>query len=572
MNKWLPVRLWLLATLTIVSAVAIMRYLNSGIGYANGPGCDSWYFFGIYDNYRALLAQRPFYQFYRYPALLPWIYVAPHMSTIHFHELKFWTYFVASAGLFGYVSIRLFERQVGVLIAVLFACSALLLGALSTDFVTGAGIVWECAVIAATIAGSRSERQPLWGTSAGILYALCVFTHLPTVMFIFPLPLLLLTAPSRSLADLVRFHCWAALGFVAATLLMGAYSVSIGNAFVFFREEALATIVVAQPRFYARPLPVLADWFAGDSNIPLDLAAVGCSVISILLLIARGLSIETLRRAIPMIVFLLVVGLCFAWELSDRIVLQENVFAPWLYPTTFLALGSVLCLAMPVRSEVAFGIVVAGALVSLTWSGTRHDMISYQWRFAIVGGAIVALTLSRWRPAGVGAVTGVIALVATTHPTFHGSIPWLDVTNAQRLYVQTRAGADFVNRYKGARYPKFWMSLESATTIPELGRNMSLLVPMTVPRSFQYCQNFPASFPNITHRDGTFDANFQDLTATIKGHLLESGDRLFVIAPSTDLAEQATAALKSVGFKAALIDAQDIGSGIAIAAFNVSAL
>jgi hypothetical protein len=224
------------------------------------------------------------------------------------------------------------------------------------------------------------------------------------------------------------------------------------------------------------------------------------------------------------------------------------------------------------RSDVAFATLIAGALLVLTWAASRHDMVGYQWRFAIVGGAIAALTVSRWRPAAIGAAVGVIALVATTHPTFYGSVPWLDVTNARRLYVQTRAGADFVNRHKGPRYPKFWMSLESPATVAELGRNMSFLVPMTVPRSFQYCQNFPASFPNTVNRNGSFEANFQDLTATVKSHLLEAGDRLFVIAPSTDLAKQATVALESVGFKASLIDAQDIGNGIAIAAFNVSAL
>jgi len=139
MASWSQERFWFLTTITIVSAVVLMRYLNDGIGYANGPHCDTWYFFGIYNNYRAL-QQNSAYQLYRYPALLPWIYVAPHLSTIQFHELKFWTYFVASTGLFTYASVTVAGKRAGTFAAVLFACSSLFLGALSTDFVTGAVI------------------------------------------------------------------------------------------------------------------------------------------------------------------------------------------------------------------------------------------------------------------------------------------------------------------------------------------------------------------------------------------------------------------------------------------------
>jgi hypothetical protein len=95
-------------------------------------------------------------------------------------------------------------------------------------------------------------------------------------------------------------------------------------------------------------------------------------------------------------------------------------------------------------------------------------------------------------------------------------------------------------------------------------------VPDCVPRA--QLDAVPGSFPSVTHGKGTFVENFQELTATIKGRLLESGDRLFVIAPSADLVRQATAALASVGFKASFIDAQDLGDGIAIAAFALTAL
>src|SRR5262249_19693382 len=150
-------------------------------------------------------------------------------------------------------------------------------------------------------------------------------------------------------------------------------------------------------RFYAKPQATAALWFADDSNVPLDLAGFGFAIVGIGLLAARGRSLANLRAAMPLVAFLLTAGLCFAWGLSDRMVLQENVFAPWLYPTTFLAIGTALGIARPLRSALEAGIALGLVMVAAIWAATRHEAAHNGTLFALAGLATLALAVSRWR-------------------------------------------------------------------------------------------------------------------------------------------------------------------------------
>ena len=140
----------MLTVLGCIAFAAIARLLNRDIGYANGFGCDSWYFFGLQFNYHDIYRwQRP-YQVFRFPALIPWIFLGNRLDYETLNALKFFSYLtLTGAGVFWF-SVRLFEARVAVMITVLFCCSTAFLGVLSHDYVTAAGVTWISLFIGAT--------------------------------------------------------------------------------------------------------------------------------------------------------------------------------------------------------------------------------------------------------------------------------------------------------------------------------------------------------------------------------------------------------------------------------------
>jgi hypothetical protein len=197
---------WMATNAILIISVLLIKQLNGNVGYANGDGCDARYFFGVYQDYfdlRPVLAD--FYQFDGYPAILPWILMDSRESLAALREAKFWTYFLISSGCFSYAAITLSGPRIGALVSIMLLVSTLFLAALSTDFVTGAGLAWQSAVIAATIRAAKSERPAPWLFLAGTLYACCIYTHIPMAMFVFATPLyLLLRVPRPAVADLAK--------------------------------------------------------------------------------------------------------------------------------------------------------------------------------------------------------------------------------------------------------------------------------------------------------------------------------------------------------------------------------
>src|SRR5579863_1992600 len=150
---------WLASAAIATASVLIATSFNRNIAYANGALCDPWYFFGINQDYfrlRAALGDE--YQFDRFPAILPWIFLAPHLSAAALTEAKFWTYFLIASGCFSYAAVKLLGARIGPLISIQFLCSTFFLAPLSTDFVTAAGLAWECALLASLIQAAHSKH------------------------------------------------------------------------------------------------------------------------------------------------------------------------------------------------------------------------------------------------------------------------------------------------------------------------------------------------------------------------------------------------------------------------------
>jgi hypothetical protein len=187
---------WIVINATAISSLFLIKYLNQNVGYANAQNCDPWYFFGVYQDYfylRSVVGDAM--QFNRFPAILPWIFLGPRISAVALTEAKLWTYFIISSGCFSYAALSLLGAFGGSLVSILFLASTLLIGALSTDFVTGAGIAWECALIAATIRASR----PVAHRRGGALRLLYLHPHSngPVRVFNPTLPVLAYFKPSH---------------------------------------------------------------------------------------------------------------------------------------------------------------------------------------------------------------------------------------------------------------------------------------------------------------------------------------------------------------------------------------
>lgn len=551
----------------IVVAVAVAKSLNPSIGFANGSDCDPWYFTGIYEDYFGLYRLFPgHYQFFRYPALLPWIYVAPHLSSIAFHDLKFWTYLLLTSGCFASASIALLGNRVGALIAILFSCSTLVLGTLSSDFVTGAGLMWECAIIAATVYGASRDKQLPWAIATGVLYACCVFTHLPTVMFAFPLPLLFFAESKRPrpILSFIRFNAWGLAGFIAATALMALYSVAIGNPPAFFWAELIAATHSLDADFYQRPITNTWDWFKSDTNIPVLLAAVAVSIVG-LARVAIWRGDQWWLWPAP-VAFLLVAAPCFTWELTGHFVLQQNVFAPWMLPTAFLAIGAGLAMAPPMRSIAALPICVIAAAALSVMAIRANPGIPFEARFAVAALVVLLCAAAFWRHSGALIAVASLVLICVTYPTGYGLTPWFIYrVPAWPAYESTHAAHAFVETYAQGERPTFWISGDVGAAA------IHAIAAVSTPRSFLQCSDFAASFPAVARKMSGWDHWLPDLKTESASGYIKPGKRLFVIAKGSDLMRAAAEPLASVGLVGKLVAERVIDEDVSIAAFDLSA-
>lgn len=561
-----PRTAWMLVMAATVGAAIIAKYFNPNIAFANGPGCDSWYFFGIYENYTNSSAILPeAYQLFRYPAVLPWIYIAPYIPTITFHELKFWTYLIIAAGLFAYSAITLFGRYTGAVISTAFGCSALILGVFSHDYVTGAGLLWETTAIAATLWGAARANQIPGAFLAGCFHALGIHTHAPVAMFMFAAPLLFFavsTAP-RPILSFVKFNLIGVAGIVASTVALSVFSWSIGNPFHFYMGEFKTLFLVAQPGYYARPISDNWRWFAYDTNISFFFAAIGASLV---VLIRAALSRDISPRILfPVLAFLPAMVLCFWWEFSGRTVLQEHVYSPWMYPLAFLACGAALAGGVKIARSAGFVLAVFTAIALCAFASTQMGT-SATIRFSLALVFVIFCALSFWRYGSTSAAVAFIALLCVTYPTGYGSSPWNSTTNARSLYQQTSAARQFIiENDKNA--PVFWISGALAGS-----KTLELMASITTPRSFLQCSKYAASFPSATRTDDGWDRYFTDLKAAVAAGSVKANDRVFVIAEGKELATAARKSLTTLGLAGRAVAEQSIGNGISIAAIDITPL
>ena len=554
---------WLVTNAIVIASVFVIKHLNQNVGYSNGGGCDPWYFFGLYQDYFNLrLVVGGAYQFNRFPALLPWIFLGPHISAVALTEAKFWTYLLISSVCFSYAAIALFGARSGPLTSILFLGSTLFIGALSTDFVTGAGLAWECALIATTVRAAKSELPATWLVLAGALCACCIYTHIPMAMFIFSTPLyLFLRSPRPTIKDLAGFLLWMIVGFLMMTLALCLVSLLLKGDFIFFRKEFLAAFNYLAQTY---PRPRVPQWFSYDTNIPVFGLAAATSLLILFRLAFRRAIMEFPAFLIPALVYLAVAILCFGFEFSNRMVLQDNVFAPWMLPSAFLAIGSALSLVKLPNRALSMSLCVAVAVV-LVWAASRMNPgLDYWWRYILAAGALVPLVL----PLGAWSTTGVTvcisALLMITYPTGYGSLPWYQASlHEQGFYELVRRAHRFITIHSGERSPSFWISAKRSS-VGDPG-----LVALTAPESFFECGEFPASYPSPQIEREGLDQYFPDLQAAVRDQYVSPDRPLFIIAPGHDLVASASGALNSVGLSAVPLDETEIAPGISIAVADI---
>lgn len=556
-----------MAVLTIVISVFLLRLLNSAVGYANSGNCDSWYFFGLYQDYNKIRDWYPqAYQLFRYPALVPWIYLAGHMSVIWFHDLKFWTYLLIATGSFSFSAIRLLGPIRGWVTSILFSCSTLVLGALSTDYVTGAGLAWQCLVIAATTHGAQSSRWRRWALLVGAFYACCVYTHIPMVMFVFSLPLLFFATyeGEKAIRQFIIFNVWGILGFLAASVALGLYSLSIGNEFLFFRNELVATLNFFNPQTYQRPYSDYVVWFSRDGNIPVIFFGLILSLVSLGGRLTGWLSFVDSRRAVIMTIYAPVAVVCLLWELTGHVILQQNVYAPWIYPTLFMVVGA----ALPPLStrNVAMRILLCVAVVGvLIWAATRVDpAYPFVWRYAMCGIFVVAMFTWKFRFAGAASIGAAALLVAMSYPGWMAGGAWSQDHRFERLlYKITQQAHQFVSAHSNDKPPLFWISAEGMTAADP--RYASMMIP----RSFMECWHLPGSFPSASVEKTGVNPSYMDLSTARNTGYFQPRRMLFVIGGGEDLSDVAKSRLAALGISASAIADQSLAPDMSIAAFEI---
>jgi hypothetical protein len=558
---------WFLNIVIILTVTIFIFFTNQTIVYGNNGSCDPWYFFGIeYDYLNIKLWRSSDYQLYRYPAIFPWIAIGSYVSSTTLHDLKFWTYLLVTSGCFSFASIVLFGSRIGSILSILFACSTLVLGTFSTDFVTGAGLAWQCAVIAATLHGASRQNLVPWGLATGALYAMCVFTHIPMAMFTFSVPLLFFstTQHEHKMQAFAIYNMWGLIGFAVAAVLMGIYSLSIGNDFLFFMNEIKGAIVIVQLHAYERPITNNWTWFKTDTDIPLFFCAFGISTIYVGYALFRGQASNASRFLPPMLAYLLVATLCFSWEFSGRVVLQLGWFAPWMYPPAFLAIGSGLAMAKPMSWRLTL-VVLAVASVLLVAAASHPDIgAPAQVRFAIAGLAICfcAPAFQRWSAAP--AISSIVALICITYPYSNGGAPWQSRHGGEKaVYKSVRAAHAFVAAHATSEKPVFWISSDAQSY------GSPSFAAAATPLTFLECGLFPASFPSVDRETAGLNSLFPDLRSAVASGYIKAGERLFVIAPGSRLAEDSAPPLTSVGLAGTLVAEQSIDNDISIAAIDL---
>src|SRR5204863_6330634 len=138
---------------------------------------------------------------------------------------------------FMWFGVRLFGIRVAILTTVLFTCSTSLLGALSHDYLTAAGLAWISLFLATTVEAGTSRHLVAWAVVSGVLLGMCLYTHLPTAFFVFAIPLFVVAFPHYPARErLGRFGIYLLGligGFAIISIVFGLYNRSLGGSFYY---------------------------------------------------------------------------------------------------------------------------------------------------------------------------------------------------------------------------------------------------------------------------------------------------------------------------------------------------
>lgn len=543
------------AIMTVIACIAFAitaRSFNANIGYANGFNCDSWYFLGIqldFDDFYRLGA----YQTLRFPAIVPWIYLGRVVEYEALNFIKFISYFTLTCSAFMWFTFRLFGIRIAILTTVLFCCSTSFLGVLSHDYLTAAGLTWISLFVASTVEASRSRHLLFWSVITGILFGMCLYTHLPTGLFIFAVPLLfaaVFPAGSRLERRGLIFLAGGLVGFVTITVVLGLYNMSLGGSFYYIGPQldlALSLLNVRTNTTTGRIAGL--SWLGTEGIVPVLIVMIAGS--TVLLAQERGRVVGNPVGAAGL-VCLITSMFVFGWELSGRVLLQHNVYGAWIYPVLFAGLAAMLSRISGVRaiSRTLFVRLVTLILVlsmgaALTTRSVGSDQLLLVVKILSGVGFLLAFVLFAKSARSVLILVPLTALVLLSFPTSYGSIPWYsEVGMPKEMTVQA---ANAVRRYRSLNVrelPVFWVGAR----IPEV---------IAVPRSFMNCGIFAGSFPKTGKGDQGWEVFFPPLTADLIG----SAKTLVVVASGDNLGATATTALKELGFDSQVLGEWPIGPG-----------
>jgi hypothetical protein len=547
---------WLAGALTVVGCCVFAgaaRWLNDNIGYANAFGCDCWYFFGIHLNFHEIYNSKRFYQAFRFPALVPWIFLGGRIPYEALNALRFFTYFVMTCAGCLWYSTRLFGAKVAAVITVLFCCSTGFLGVLSTDYVTAAGVAWASLLVGTTVQAGCSRRPLTWGVLSGIFFGMCFYTHIPIVLFIFAVPLLFFAAPEQT-ARFKRFAFYAVggmAGFGFMTAVCGLYNWSLGGSWLFLGPEIRYALSLTKDASLNAPyLSAGLAWMTTEATV----VSMELGVLASLAVLLVNLGRPHARTSnVVAAVYLSTAAMTMGWQLSGRVLIAyQNVFAPWIYPTLLAAFGAALSRLKAVHDmswPALAGTLVLAACALLfaarsdvsTVPGGR--LLASKVAFGLVF-ALSLVTVHRSR-AGIAAVPALALFMAVNYPNGYGSFPWAAPAGqrGRDMAVQAARALRKLDELHLAEIPAFWVNLSQPETV-------------AIPRSFLYCYNFGGSFPSLSPGDG-FEAAYSPLTKNMIG----STRTLVVIAPGTNLAALAAPRLRTIGLDSTSLGEWPIGSG-----------
>jgi hypothetical protein len=378
---------------------------------------------------------------------------------------------------------------------------------------------------------------------------MCVYTHLPTGLFIFAVPAFFCAAADRIGQPLrVRFAFYVAgclIGFVVISVVLGLYNMSLGGTFYY---------VDSQVRFALRMLSGEAGRTSGfgslrtEGAVPLILVMIGAS--ARVLWRERGVIVGNPAGTAAAACFATAV-VVLVWELSGRILLQANVYGAWIFPTLFAGIGAVLSrvAALGRMQNRAFVFCVCAILclllaAAVTARGAKADDALLAAKAACGVGFLLAFTMLEESPKGGLVLLPLIGLVVCSFPTSSGSSPWYAGTSTMTKDMTLQA-ANALRIYHDLgthELPAFWVDARE----PEV---------TAIPRSYLFCLDFPASFPDVGTGQG--EGPFPPLTK----EALHGAKMLVLVAKGSGLGRIAAPTLDRLGFHSQVVGEWPIGAG-----------